>query len=126
MLTWLRSVIPADARERYYVIVAPVITLLASYGLLEASTVSSWTSFVLSIASLLLAIIHSTSSIRTAFYGLLAAGASVLQVYGMATDSTISTVLFIAATLLGITTAAAKTPTPISDGIITASLESQR
>lgn len=111
MLAKLRAVLPPEARERLYVLVAPIVALLASVGLLDASMAAQWSALVVSFVTLLFALLHSTSTLRTALYGVLAAVAPIAQVFGILTGQQWASILFIVATLLGVATAAAKAPT---------------
>lgn len=109
LLGRLRLIVPAASRERFYSVATTVITVLASYGALDSSQVAQWTALCGALVTLLFAAVHSTSSWRTGLYSMLAAGQGVAQLYGLATDTQWASVLGLAAAVLGITVAAAKT-----------------
>lgn len=113
VLTILRTRIPASARERVYVVAAALVALLASWGAIDVSVVPQWTALVLATITLSFAILHSTSTIRTALYSVLAVTQGVAQVYGIGTDVQWTSILGLAAAVLGLSVAAAKTPTAI-------------
>ena len=66
MLDTVRAAVPAAARERLYVIAAAAVTLLASWGVIEVTTVPAWVALAASVVTLAFAILHSTSTLRTA------------------------------------------------------------
>lgn len=111
VLTTLRTRIPASARERVYVVAAALVALLASWGAIDVSVVPQWTALVLATITLSFAILHSTSTIRTALYSVLLVTQGVAQVYGIGTDVQWTSILGLAAAVLGLSIAAAKTPT---------------
>lgn len=111
MLDRLRSILRPALRERAYVIVAAIVAVLTSVGLLEASEAAAWSSLIVSAITLAFALLHSTSPWRTALYSFLLGLQGIAGLYGIATEAAWALVVQVAAALLGITTAAAKTPT---------------
>jgi hypothetical protein len=114
MLTKIRSVIPASARERWYVVSGALVTFLASWGLLEASTAPAWIGLVTATITLLFAVLYSTSTVRTALYSVLLAVQGVAGLYSILGESQWAAIVALAAVLLGTGTAAAKTQPPIA------------
>lgn len=123
MLDTVRTAIPAEARERVYIIAAAAITLLASWGVVDAAAVPAWAALAAAVITLGFAILHSTSMVRTALYSVLLAVQGVAQLYGIFTDTQWASIAGLAAAVLGTSVAAAKAPTPISNGVLTVSLE---
>lgn len=123
VLDKLRSAVPASARERVYVIAAAAVTLLASWGTIDAATAPAWAALVASAVTLAFAILHSTSTVRTALYSTLLTVQGVAQVYGILSDVQWASIAGLAAAVLGLSVAAAKSPTPISDGHVTVSID---
>lgn len=122
VLDRIRSAIPAEARERLYVIAAAAVTMLASWGVVDAAAVPAWAALAAAVITLGFAILHSTSTVRTALYSLLLAGQGVAQLYGILTETQWASIGGFVAAILGITVAAAKTPTPITADGITAAI----
>jgi uncharacterized membrane protein len=112
----IRSVVPAAARERAYVVVTMIVGVLASWSLLDASLVQPVLQLVLSTLTLGFAVLYATSAWRTALYGVLLAVQALAMALHFLNDQQWTAILALAATLLGTATAAAKTPTPIMDG----------
>lgn len=123
VLDTLREAIPPTARERIYVIAAAAVAVLASWGGIDAATVPAWSALVVSVITLGFAILHSTSTVRTALYSLLLAGQGVAQVYGIFSDEKWSSIVALAASVLGLSVAAAKTPTAITLGGMTVNFD---
>lgn len=107
------SVLTPALRERLYTLVAPIVAVLVAAGLLDTNTAALWASFGVASVTLLFALANSTSQIRTALYTFLVAAQALAAVYGILSADVWASVLALAATLLGVTVAAAKTPTPI-------------
>ncbi len=122
MLDTVRTAIPAEARERVYIIAGAAITLLASWGVVDAAAVPAWAALAAAVIALGFAILHSTSTVRTALYSVLLAVQGVAQLYGIFTDTQWASIAGLAAAVLGISVAAAKTPTPITADGITAAI----
>lgn len=118
LLDSIRTAVPASARERTYVIAAAAVALLASWGAVDAAAAPAWTALVVSFVTLGFAILHSTSTVRTALYSTLLAVQSVAQLYGIFTDGQWASIAGLAAAVLGLTVAAAKTPTMIDGDIV--------
>lgn len=107
------TVFTPELRERLYTIVAPVVAVLVAVGLLDTNTAALWASFGVASVTLLFALANSTSNLRTALYTLLLCAQALASAYGILSAEVWSSVLALAATLLGVTVAAAKAPTPI-------------
>lgn len=123
-LASIRTAVPAAAREKFYVVAGAVVALLASWGVVDQSVTQQWTAFAVSVVALVFAIIHSTDSWRTGVYGTLLATQGLGQVYGVLSEAQWASVLGLAAAVLGIAVAAAKTPTVI-DGEVLAVTDSE-
>lgn len=113
ILDSIRAFIPAAARERVYVVSAALVALLASWGAIDVAVVPQWTALVLATVTLAFAVLHSTSTIRTALYSVLLVTQGVAQVYGIGSDLQWTSIIGLVAAVLGLTFAAAKTPTAI-------------
>lgn len=114
MLAKIRSVIPAYARERWYIVSNALVSFLTMWGLLDASLGQQIATLAIASITLLFAILYSTDEIRTAIYTLVLAVQAVAQVLGILTDQQWGAIVALVAILLGQTLAAAKTPAMIS------------
>jgi hypothetical protein len=114
----IRSAIPATVREKWYVTSGAIITFLVGWKLLDQSTASAWTQLAIATITLFFAVLYSTSTLRTALYGVLLAVQALAQVYGILSGSQWAAIVALAATLLGTATAAAKTPTTIDGEVV--------
>jgi hypothetical protein len=121
ILTTARSIVPAETREKFYVVAGAAVALLASWGVVDQEVVQQWSAFAVAVVSLVFAILHSTSTVRTTLYTVLLAGQGVAQVYGILTESQWSSILGLAAAVLGIAVAAAKAPTTIDGEVVSVS-----
>lgn len=113
MLEKIRSVLRPELRERAYVLVGAIVTGLTSMSLVDAGTATAWGSLVVSALTLAIALLHSTSTWRSALYSFMLAMQAVAGVYGILTENAWGLIIQITAALLGLGTAAAKTPTPL-------------
>lgn len=109
ILDRIRFAIPDSIRERVYVVAAALVALLASWGAIDQTQVPQWTALAVSVVTLMFAILHSASTVRTAFYAVLLALQGISQAYGILTESQTASILGFAAAVLGITVAASKT-----------------
>ncbi|MCW2089459.1 UNVERIFIED_ORG: urea transporter [Rhodococcus erythropolis] len=107
----LRALIPAAARGRVYVTATALVALLHANGLISEDAGDQWAALAIAVVTLMFAILHSTSKVRTALYSAALAVQGVAQVYGVWTDTQWAGVLALVAALLGISVAAARTPT---------------
>ncbi|MDI9914338.1 hypothetical protein [Rhodococcus sp. IEGM 1379] len=114
ILDSIRKLVPASARENWYRYGGAAIVLLASWGYIDTTVVAQWSALVLGVITLLFAALHSTSSVRTALYLLLVAVQGVAGgVFGILNGQQWGAIVTLAGLVLGVATAAAKTPTPV-------------
>lgn len=104
--TWLKP----ETRGTVYTVAAAAVAALVMFGFISATLASSVAGLILAIITLIYAIIHSESTIRTAIYAVCAASAALFVGLGNMTDAESNSLLAIVAPVLGITLAAAKTP----------------
>lgn len=116
----IRAVVKPEYREKFYNLVGAAVALLGAFGLAGDNTAATVAQLVLAAAALLFAILYSTSTVRTALYGVLAAAQAVAALYSIGNDATWAGVLSIAAAVLGTQVAAGRTPAPYD--IVTAAL----
>lgn len=118
LLDPIRSAIPATLREKWYVTSGAIVTFLVGWKVLDETTAAAWTAFAVATITLFFAALYSTSTLRTALYGVLLAVQALAQVYGILSGSQWAAIVALAATLLGTATAAAKTPTIIDGEVV--------
>lgn len=102
--------IPDSVRRALYATAGPLVTLLATGGLIPGNQAAAWTSLVIAGVTLLIAVVNSESQWRNAVYLATAA----LQGYGIGTDATWAAISGIVVSLLGIGLAAAFTPSGLA------------
>lgn len=106
----LREFVRPEWRERIYDTVGAAVVLLGGWGLVDQADGAVIAQVILAAVALLFAILHSTSGIRTALYGLLVAVQAVFGLWSIGTDAQWAGVLAIAAAVLGTQVAAGRTP----------------
>lgn len=106
----LRELIPASTRGTLHAVSGPAIILLATWGVVNDSQAAAIVAAVIAVADLLLAMLHSESTVRSLVYPALAAGAAVLMNFGVAQEDLLAAVLGVAAAVLGGGVAARYTP----------------
>lgn len=109
-IDWARSVVRPEWRERIYDAVGVVVVLLGSWGLVDDQAAATLAQVVLALVALLFAMLHATSEVRIALYGLLAAAQAVAALFAIGTDAQWAAVLAMAAAVLGTQVAAGNTP----------------
>jgi hypothetical protein len=112
----IRSAIPASFRERAYVVVTALVGIFAAQGVVTDAAAPVWISVGAAAVTLFFAVLYSTSTVRLSLYALLGTVSTVAQLYGYFSSTQWSSYLGLAAALLGLSFAAAKTPTPITNG----------
>lgn len=100
---------PAN-RGRIYATVAAIVGALVTFGVVSTSIAPLIVGLVLSVITLGMAIVNSKNTVRTAIYGVCAAVGALLVALGIIDGAQTDALIAIAAPLLGITLAAAKTP----------------
>ena len=110
MLDKLRTMIPASARGTLHAVSGPLVVVLVAYGLANDSQAAAIVAAIVAVADLLLAMLHSESTIRSLIYPALAAVAAVLVNYGIADEHQIAALLGVVAAVLGGGVAARFTP----------------
>ena len=106
----IRSAIPAGARQRYYDVVTALVGALALWGYLSVSNTQLWLAVGINVVSLLFAVLYATSTVRQAFYAVLAAASAVAGSYGILNDVKWAAVLSLVAAILGTAVAGSNTP----------------
>ncbi|QSE94203.1 hypothetical protein JWS13_39200 [Rhodococcus pseudokoreensis] len=112
-LDTIRHTIPAAARDRIYTYATAAVLMVAGLGYISQEEAALWVAVTGASIVLLFALLHSTSPWRTALYALLATLAPLALWYSIGTETGWTAVLTFAATIFGITRAAAKTPVVI-------------
>lgn len=107
----LRTIVPATYRATFYAVASAIVAALVSWGVLDQAAAPAVTGVVIAVVTLAFAVVHSTSPWRQALYGLAAAIAVLGAYLGWGTEAQFDSLLAILAPVLGITTAAATTPT---------------
>ncbi|MEJ6019887.1 phage holin [Corynebacterium sp. H113] len=118
MLESIRNTVAPSTRGVAYATVTALAPALIAWGVLDEQQAAAVIGVLVATVTLLFAVLHSTSPVRTALYGLLASVTVVLTVYGYGSDAQWQTILAIVAPALGTATAAAKTPTIVVDEIM--------
>ncbi|HHY07509.1 MAG TPA: hypothetical protein GX530_03065 [Corynebacteriales bacterium] len=104
-------------RERLYIVSAALMTVLVSFGVMDDQKAAQWTALVVAVVAAIFAIINSESNWRTALYGVAGSAAVVFQTYGILDQANWAAIVGLVAAVLGVTTAAAKSPTtPLQEG----------
>lgn len=108
---WLRP----ETRGTVYAVAAAVVAALVTFGVISSTMAAPIAGVVVATITLIYAIIHSESNLRTVIYGLCVAVGVLFVTIGTWTESESEALLAIVAPVLGITLAAAKTPTKTED-----------
>lgn len=117
--TKVRSWFRPETRGQFYAAAAAVVVALASFGLIATSLVPVVTGVVLAVLTLIYAFINADATKNKAIYALCAAVGALFISLGYMSDHQQQALLALAAPVLGITYAAAKTPTNNSPITIT-------
>lgn len=107
----IKNVIPASARGTAYAMVAAIAPALIAWGVLDEVKAAAVVGVLTALVTLLFAILHSTSGVRTAVYAVIGAVTAALTAWGYGSGAQWDTVLAIVAPALGAGYAAANTPT---------------
>lgn len=110
-MTNIRTWLTPQTRGTLYTVAAALVTALVVFGFIASTLAPAIVGLLVAIITLVYAIIHSESTIRTAIYGVCAATAGLFIGLGTLTDVQSESLLAVVAPVLGITLAAAKTPT---------------
>ena len=106
----LREWLAPETRGRVYTAASAIVAALVVFGVVSSTMAVSITGVVLGVITLVYAILHSESNLRTVIYGLCVAVGALLVTLGTLTNSETEALLAVVAPVLGITLAAAKTP----------------
>lgn len=112
VLAWARRWLRPEYREKFYNVTGAAVVLLGGFGVVDQNAAATVAQLVLAVVALLFAILYSTSQLRLALYGVLAAASAVAALWSLGSDATWAAVLSIAAAVLGTQVAAARTPAP--------------
>lgn len=110
MLDNLRLLFPASMRGTLHAVQGPLVVLIMAYSVVNDSQAAAIVAAVVAVVDLLLAMLHSETTVRTLIYPALAAIASVLMNFGVASDEQLYALLGVAAAVLGGGVAARYTP----------------
>lgn len=97
-------------RERLYIIAAALMTVLVSFGVLTEANAAQWTAAVIAAITAIFAIVNSENNVRATLYGFAGTIAVLFQSYGVLTESHWAAITGLVAAILGVSTAAAKSP----------------
>lgn len=111
---WLKP----ETRGTVYTVAAAVVAALVTFGVISSTIAAPIAGVVVATITLIYAIIHSESNLRTVIYGLCVAVGVLFVTLGTLTGSESEALLAIVAPVLGITLAAAKTPTKSEDNSV--------
>ena len=73
VVAWMRRWVRPEYREKAYNVVGALVVVLGSWGVVDGTTAATIAQLVLAVVALLFAILYSTSQLRVALYGVLAA-----------------------------------------------------
>lgn len=117
--TKIRGWFHPETRGRFYTVAAAAVVLLGSFGIIASNLIPVVTGVVLAALALIYAFINADATKNKAIYAFCVALGALLISVGWITDHQEEALLAFAAPVLGITYAAAKTPTnndPITVG----------
>jgi len=118
--TKIRGWFHPETRGRFYTVAAAAVVLLGSLGIIASNLIPVVTGVVLAALALIYAYINADAAKNKAIYAFCVALGALLISVGWITDNQEEALLAFAAPVLGITYAAAKTPTsndPITVGV---------
>lgn len=107
----IKNLIPASSRGTFYSCIAAIAPALIAWGILDEVKAAAIGGVLTAVVTLLFAVVHSTSNIRSAIYLLLGALTVALTAWGYGTGAQWDAMLNIVAPALGVAFAAANTPT---------------
>lgn len=112
MLKRLRGIAPDSVRAALHEASGPLVVLLVAYGFANDVQAASIVAAVVTVADLVLAMLHAETTWRTMVYPALAAIGAVLVNFGVYDQHLVAAVLGVVAAVLGSVLAARHTPTP--------------
>lgn len=107
----VRSWLKPETRGTVYTVAAAVVAALVVFGVLSSTLAAPIAGVAVAGITLLYAIIHSESNLRSVIYGTCVAVGALFVTLGTISNSESEALLAVVAPVLGITLAAAKTPT---------------
>lgn len=110
MLDTLRNLTPATTRGALHAASGPLVVLLVTWGLATDTLAAAIVAAVVAVVDLLLAMLHSESTVRTLVYPAIAAVAGVLIPLGVSNEEQVYALLGVVAAVLGHGVAARFTP----------------
>lgn len=117
-MTNIRNWLRPETRGTVYAVAAAVVAALVTFGVISSTMAAPIAGVIVATITLIYAIIHSESNLRTVIYGLCVAVGVLFVTLGTFTESESEALLAIVAPVLGITLAAAKTPTKSEDNSV--------
>lgn len=110
MINKIRERVPATTRGKVYSVANAVIAALVVFGVLSSSLAPAVVGVAISVITLIYAILHSVSEWRSALYATLGAIGVLSVAIGVFSTMHVAALLGIVAPILGVTVAAANTP----------------
>lgn len=104
-----------EKRGMLYATSASAVAALVVFGAISSTIASSIAGVAIAVITLIYAIVHSESNVRSVTYGLAGAIGALFVTLGAITDKESEALLAVVAPVMGITLAAAKTPTRSED-----------
>lgn len=114
----IRGLFKPETRGQFYASAAAGVTLLASFGFISVSIVPAVTGVVIAALALAYAFINSDSAKNKVVYTFCAALGGLLITLGYLTDHQQEAILAVVAPVLGISYAAAQTPTRNDEAVV--------
>lgn len=111
MLNTIRTTLPASSRDQIYATAGAFVVLLGGIGVVAEEAVALWAGAVVALLALAFAVLHSTSSVRTGLYAVVAALAPLATWYSVGTGQSWAAVVTFAGVLFGTSQAVAHTST---------------
>lgn len=115
MIESLRLTIPAESRGRVYTTAAALVAALVSWGVLDDALAPTVVGVVGASITLAYALLHSTSTWRSAVYALTVAVGPLSVALGWGTDNHWVAAAALVSAALGLNVAAHHAPTPEVD-----------
>lgn len=115
MIESLRLTIPAESRGRVYTTAAALVAALVSWGVLDDALAPAVVGVVGASITLAYALLHSTSTWRSAVYALTVAVGPLAVAVGWGTDNHWVAAAALVSAALGLNVAAHHAPTPEAD-----------
>ena len=115
MIESLRLTLPAESRGRVYTTAAALVAALVSWGVLDDALAPAVVGVVGASITLAYALLHSTSTWRSAVYSLTVAVGPLAVAVGWGTDNHWVAAAALVSAALGLNVAAHHAPTPEAD-----------